>query len=363
MLDRYLLQQLLSPFLLALTLLGCLMSTGFVLFGLIEESARFQYPLYLIVKVFALRLPEMLYYTLPMAILMGSMLAVARLAADHEWLTLRLLGWSFWRLLVPFVGFACAAVILSVVLNETLVPSGNFWARTLLTAAQHDEIRLPQDQDHLFLRETDAEGLKHLIYAHKAREGVLYDVVIQRFEAHQLRFVIQAKEARLEGGVWRFLQGRTLTLDSQWSPEQPPLQATFDEYQFPLSQALPSFLAERRQPQEMNARDLYQHIQTLQSLGQNTRALQVRWQQKFALPAAAIPFVFLGVILGARTVRSRSQGLGLSLVLVFGYYLLMSLGTAMGDSGQWPPFWAAWLPHLVLMPIVLGLVQWRNQRG
>ena len=73
MLDRYLLQQLLSPFLLALTLLGCLMSTGFVLFGLIEESARFQYPLYLIVKVFALRLPEMLYYTLPMAILMASL--------------------------------------------------------------------------------------------------------------------------------------------------------------------------------------------------------------------------------------------------------------------------------------------------
>lgn len=348
-----------GPFGLALALLGCLMSTGFVLFGLIEESARFHYSLMLMLKVFVLRLPEMLYYTLPMAMLMGAMLTVAQLANDQEWLSFRLLGLSFWRLVLPFVGFACVCAGGAIALNEGLVPSSSEWSRHLLTAAQQGQVRLPHRQSHVFVRETDAQGLKHLIYAREARDGVLYDVVIQRFEQHQLQFVLQARQASLENGIWQFQQGRTLTLQ----PEQAPLQGFFTTYTLPLSQALPQLLKGPQSPQEMNARALGEYIVQLQSLGQDTRALQVRWHQKFALPWAALPFALLGVILGARTVRTRSQGLGLSLVLVFGYYLLMSLGTALGDSGQWTPLWAAWLPHLVLMPCLLGLVHWRNQRG
>lgn len=347
------------PFLLALALLGCLMSTGFVLFGLIEESARFHYSLGLMVKVFVLRLPEMLYYTLPMAMLMGAMLAVAQLANDQEWLSLRLLGLSFWRLLLPFLGLAGLCATGAIALNELWVPSSTEWARHLLVAAQQGQVRLPTQQRHVFVREADDQGLKHLIYAREAREGVLYDVVIQRFVDHQLRFVLQAKQAQLEQGVWRFSQGRTLNLHA----DQAPLQGFFETYTLPLTQALPHLLQAPQSPQEMNASTLKQHIAQLESLGQDTRALQVRWHQKFALPWAAVPFALLGVVLGARTVRTRSQGLGLSLLLVFGYYLLMSLGTALGDSGQWLPLWAAWLPHLVLMPCVLGLVHWRNQRG
>ena len=359
MLDRYLLKTLIPPFLLALTLLGCLMSTGFVLFGLIEESARFQYPMSLVARVFLLRLPEMLYYTLPMATLMGAMLAVSRLASDHEWLTLRLLGWSLWRLLLPFVGFACVSTVASVALNETLVPSGNAWARELLSAAQRGDIKLPYQQNHVLFRETDDQGLKHLIYARESRAGVLYDVVIQRFESQQLRVIIQAKQALLEKGIWQLKQGRSLYL----RPDASPTQFLFASYTLPLSEALPGVLQEQRQPQEMNAIELKQHITALEQLGQDASPLRVRWHQKFALPAAALPFVVLGVVLGARTVRSRSQSLGFSLVLVFAYYLMMSLGTALGDSHTLPAVWAAWLPHVILFPVLVGLVHLRNQRG
>ncbi len=341
---------------LALALLGCLMSTGFVLFGLIEESARFHYSLSLILKVFVLRVPEMLYYTLPMSILMGSMLTVARLAADQEWLTLRLLGLSFWRLSLPFLGVATLLSTLGIVLNETLAPTGSYLAQEFVTAAQQGKVRLPRRQFHLFLRELENQQLKHLIYAREAREGVLYDVVVQRFVERQLRFVLQAKTATLEGEQWVFSQGNTLDLQGNQ-------RATFGTYTLALSKALPGLLNARQQPQHMNARQLSRHIHQLQTLGQDTHALIVRWHQKFALPLAAIPFALLGIILGSRTVRSRSQGLGVSLLLVFGYYLIMSLGTALGDSGQLQPWLAAWLPHIVLMPIIFMLMQLRNQRG
>ena len=97
LLDRYLLREWLGPLAFALTVLGSLMTTGFVLFGLIEESARFHYPVGLMVQIMLLRLPEMLFYTLPMAALLATLLAVARLSGDQELLILRITGMSFWR--------------------------------------------------------------------------------------------------------------------------------------------------------------------------------------------------------------------------------------------------------------------------
>lgn len=360
LLDRYLLRELLGPLSFALGILGALMSTGFVLFGLIEESARFHYPLSLMLKVMLLKLPEMLTYTLPMALLLGSMLAISRLASDQELLILRLNGLSFWRLLAPLLGLALLLVSLNIALNELLVPPSNWLARQALHHARTGELTLPAQQSHLMLRDSGPEGLRHLIYARENKGPELRDVVIQRFEKGQLRFVLTAPRAFFEAGSWRFEKGRTLQIE----PEKDEIMAaSFESYQMPLAPELPALLQENRQPQELSLRELRAQIQRLETLGQPVAALKVRWQQKLAIPVSGLLFVVLGSALGARTLRSRSQGLGLSLLMVFGYYLLMSLGTALGDSQQVPVWLGAWLPHLLLWPPCLGLVYWRDQQG
>lgn len=356
-LDGYLLREWFSPLAFALVVLGSLMTTGFVLFGLIEESARFHYPLGLMLQVMLLRLPEMLFYTLPMAALLATLLAVARLAGDQELLVLRISGMSFWRFGAPFLAASLAVALTAIGLNETLVPPSAWLARQVLNQARTGQpLSLPH-QEHLLFRDTGPEGLRHLIYARATDGHQLAGVVVQIFEKDQLKAVLLADSGRFDTGAWRFFHGSVLELDAH---SDQILRARFASYSLNLPATLASLIRESRQPLELNLHELGRYIQQLESAGQPVAALKVRWHQKLTTPLAALVFCALGLVLGARTLRSASQGLGLSLLIVFVYYLLMSLGTAMGDGGQIPAWLGAWLPQLVTVPLALGLMARRN---
>jgi lipopolysaccharide export system permease protein len=81
------------------------------------------------------------------------------------------------------------------------------------------------------------------------------------------------------------------------------------------------------------------------------RRLRVRIQEKFAFPAICLVFGLIGSSLGVRphSRTSRSQGFGISVVLIFGYYLMSFIFSSLGITGTLSPFLAAWLP------VVLGL--------
>lgn len=334
------------------------MTTGFVLFGLIEDSARFHYPVLLMLQIVCLRLPEMLFYTLPMASLLATLLAVSRLANDQELMSLRLSGLSFWRFASPFIAGSLALALVSIALNETLVPPSAWLARQALHQAQSGQsLSLPR-QEHLLYRDLGTEGLRHLIYARSSDGSQLQGVVVQAFREQKLKAVLMADKAYFASHQWQFENGSLLELDAQRTDIR---RVEFKSYQMPLAAGLQTLLRESRQPLEMNLADLSAYIAQLDRLGQSVASLQVRWHQKLAVPMAAVIFAILGVVLGARTLRSTSQSLGLSLLIVFVYYLLMSIGTALADSSQVPAWLGAWLPHLVCLPWALILMHKRNQ--
>ena len=79
------------------------------------------------------------------------------------------------------------------------------------------------------------------------------------------------------------------------------------------------------------------------------RKLRVRIQEKFTLPMACLVFGLLGSSLGARpgSRTSKSQGFGVSILLILGYYTLSISFSSLGISGTLPPLIAAWLPVLI----------------
>ena len=77
--------------------------------------------------------------------------------------------------------------------------------------------------------------------------------------------------------------------------------------------------------------------------------LQVRIQEKFTLPMACVVFGLIGSCLGARpnNISSRSQGFGLSIILILAYYVLSFSFSSLGVKGSLNPFFSAWLPVLI----------------
>ena len=79
------------------------------------------------------------------------------------------------------------------------------------------------------------------------------------------------------------------------------------------------------------------------------RKMRVRIQEKFSFPAICLVFGLIGASLGSRpnSRTSRSQGFGISVLLIFVYYLLAFVFSSMGVKGTLTPFLSAWTPVLV----------------
>jgi lipopolysaccharide export system permease protein len=70
---------------------------------------------------------------------------------------------------------------------------------------------------------------------------------------------------------------------------------------------------------------------------------------KISLPFSSVVFALIGLPLGIQPNRSGgSIGFGLSILIILVYYVIMTLGRAMGEGGSLPPILAAWLPNIVI---------------
>lgn len=351
LLYRYLLLELMGPFGLSLVIMGSLMTTGFVLFHLVEQAVQFHIPLRLFAQIFLLRIPEMLFYTLPMSMLLGTLIAIGRLNSDREVLIMRITGWSLWHISRPLLGFALLISMATIALNETLIPPSVWMARQLLHQAQYQRPVLPVSHEHLLFREMQHQQLHRLFYAQSSDGHTLQQVMVQEFENNRLRRMIRSQSAHLRAGDWIFGPGEMLDWDSQSLH-----QLRFSSYRLTVPLAWQALAQETRQPLEMNLNELNHYMQRLQDTGQTTFALQVRWHQKLAIPFAAVVFVLLGLAVGVQNQASRSLNVGLSILIVFAYYTLLALGTALGDTGQIPAWIGAWVANLVGLLSGIGLI-------
>ena len=79
------------------------------------------------------------------------------------------------------------------------------------------------------------------------------------------------------------------------------------------------------------------------------RKMKVRIQEKFTLPCACIVFGLIGSSLGSKSNlrSSKSQGFGLSVILILIYYVLSFVFSSFGVKGLLTPIIATWLPVFI----------------
>jgi lipopolysaccharide export system permease protein len=75
---------------------------------------------------------------------------------------------------------------------------------------------------------------------------------------------------------------------------------------------------------------------------------QIRIQQKLALPFVCTIFAIIGSAVGIRPQRGgKATSFGVSLLLIFGYYLIMTVMGGLGEVGYLSPFLAGWIPNIL----------------
>lgn len=96
--------------------------------------------------------------------------------------------------------------------------------------------------------------------------------------------------------------------------------------------------------------------QTIESIGRQINSYLVEIHKKYAIPAACLVFVFIGVPLG---VMARRGTFGVAATLSLGFFLIYwaSLigGEKLGDRGIIPPWLGMWMANIVLGALGLFL--------
>jgi lipopolysaccharide export system permease protein len=89
------------------------------------------------------------------------------------------------------------------------------------------------------------------------------------------------------------------------------------------------------------------------------RRLEVGLYNKLAIPFASLVFALIGAPMGLRRPRSgNAMGLGLSIVLIFAYYIVWNGAGVMGQGGAITPLVASWLANAIGLLSGLALL-WR----
>ncbi|MBM3267140.1 MAG: LptF/LptG family permease [Candidatus Sericytochromatia bacterium] len=362
-LDRYILAEHAGPFLFGVAAFTAILTASQVLFFLISLMVHIGLPAGVVTYVLLLRLPEMIFYTFPMSTLLATLLAFGRLSGDSEITAFRAAGVSLLRLVTPVLGFALVVSAATVAMGEFAVPRLKWEAKNLLYEAQHKR-KLPLARDNIFFDELDEHGrLVRFFYARHFDGAKMDNVLVQEFDGDRLARIIQAEAASYDGTTWRFHKGTLYHLAQDTGEYRYVLR--FDEQVVRLKPSLLALTSEHREPAEMTLRELGEHIRHLESSGRNdsqVNDLGVQWHQKLSIPFASLVFALVGASLGLRPQRaSNALGLGLSILIIFAYYVAMFVSMALGQSGVLDPVWAAWMPNGVT-GLAGGVLLWRASR-
>ena len=357
LIDRWLLGELIGPLLFGLTLFTVVSLSVGVMFDLVRKIVESNLPWTIAVQVLLLKLPSFLVISFPMATLIASLLAYSRLSANSELTALRSVGVTASRMIAPAIALALLMTSLSFIFNDVIVPRTNRSAEFTLQRALGKAIAAEKGEDIVysrFGRVTGSDGvvgngLTQLFYSTKFYDGKMIGVTVLDFSRSGFTQMLVAEDAvwNVSQSKWEFNDGKILTL----TPSGSTTSADFDRYFYPLSSAPLSIAKLPKDANNMTVGEAIEAEQLLSDAGdrKEARRLRVRIQEKFTVPMACLVFGLIGSSLGARpnSRTSRSQGFGISVVLIFVYYVLSFSFSSLGVKGTLAPFLAAWGPVLI----------------
>ena len=357
LLDRWLIAELISPLLFAVAAFTVVSLSVGVMFELVRKIVESGLPVLIAVQVLLQRLPSFLVISFPMATLMATLLAYSRLSANSELTALRSVGVTATRMILPALALSLVMSSLTFVFNDVVVPRSNRSAEITLRRALGKSIATEKGDNIVYSRfgsiqqpdGSTGKGLVQLFYASKFRDGTMTGVTVLDFSRMGFTQMLVAESAnwKEQEAKWEFLNGQILTL----TPSGSTTSADFDRYLYPLSAAPIRIAKLPKDANNMTVAEALQAEQLLQNAGdvKEARRLQVRIQEKFTLPMACLVFGLIGASLGAKpnSRTSRSQGFGISVVLILVYYVLSFSFSSLGVKGTLPPLLAAWSPVLI----------------
>jgi lipopolysaccharide export system permease protein len=356
--DRYILTQLLMPFLFGVGAFSSIVLAVGSLFDLVRQVAEAGLPLSVAIEVMALKMPQFIVYSFPMSILLSGMMTYSTFSANSEIIAFRSCGISVYRLILPALILSLIVTGITFFFNELLVPVSNQRATTTLSKALKED-KPAFKKDNIIVpeyKEIDRNGSKEqvlvrLFYAEKFDGQTMTGLTIvdRSQEDKGLSQILNAQSAvwKADRNTWEFYNGTIYLISPDASYRN---IVTFQRQQLQLPKSPFELAAPDKNPDDMSVAESMDYLEKIRLSGDKKKILSVavKIQSKLAFPFVCIVFGLMGATMGIRPQRTgKATSFGVCVLLIFGYYLVMFVCGAFGQAEIISPFLAGWLPNFI----------------
>ncbi|WKZ56480.1 MAG: LPS export ABC transporter permease LptG [Bdellovibrionota bacterium] len=352
-LTRYLFRLLLQNVLLSLlvfTLLFLVIDFFERIDNLIAEDAGFSHML----SYFLLKVPQMVATMLPVAILVATLFTVGSLGKNSEITAMRASGIRMSYVLRPFVITGLALSIITLLLNETIVPSSMRRAKEIYNIdIRKKDVKGGYSQSDIWWRSGERY---YSVGSFDSRTSSLHRVTVLEFDQkHRLQKRIVADSAQWVGpGLGWTMHGVTEYAFAEESST--PNVRPFKSLPLAINEAPMDFYEMNSDPETMSFRQFRRFIRKQQRHGLSITSYLPDLHHKIAFPFLSLILPFAALPFALTSARSGSLAIGFvaGLVLAFTYYAMHSMSLSLGRADILPPLAAAWSANLIL--ICVGFV-------
>jgi lipopolysaccharide export system permease protein len=359
LIQRYLIREMLPPF--GITLIFFLFI--FLMTKLLEVTnfvVNYDVDAWIIGLMLLYSVPFFLQFVIPMAVMMGVLLAFLRLSSDNETVAMKACGISVYRVLGPALGFSLVGTVITAWVTVYAMPWGSAALKrtTIELAASSLEVGLKERSFNdqftdvvVYVSEVDPHSgtLYHLFIEDRRNPEVISTIIAPQGRLHKSPAALSA-HLQLDDGAITQVDLATRSANA----------VHFDRYDLRLNLQLDNVEGKggRKHRSEMSLAEMRRYLKTYEKRDSRYFRTLMDYHKKFSIPLAGIVLGLLAVPLGFQSGGARkSYGVGLGLVLFLLYYVLLTAGWTYGKTGALPPQVGMWAPNVVFGGLALFFIR------
>ncbi|MFT7724580.1 MAG: LPS export ABC transporter permease LptG [Roseateles sp.] len=316
----------------------------------------------------ALELPRNFYTLFPIAVLIGTIIALARLAQSSEFTILRTGGLGPARALGLLARLAAVFAVLTFVVGDYVAPALERKGDELRASFSHGASAPARGawlKDH---RQVDGQERSYSVKVGRVGGGgALEDVRIYEFDAQgRLLSRTEAGKAGVDGrGVWHLQQVQR----TDWAPGTPAAgkvgavavtEQRLDRLDWQSSLHAGVIAAAVQPAVSMSTAELYRYTRHLSAQEQSAQAHSIQFWRKAFYPFAC--FVMVALALPFAYLHGRSGGISLKvfggIMLGISFVLLNNVAGHLGLLKNWTPWIVSATPSLLYLGLSMAAFAW-----